>query len=133
MFDDRTRALIDGPHMGHVATLMPDGSPHVVPVWLARDGERVQFVKVEGSVGLRNLERDSRLSISILDRDNQFLMAHLRGQAVGFERDKPVVLDWLDSAARQYAGRDYATPDDDVVLVTVQPARMWSRLIETYG
>jgi hypothetical protein len=35
------RALLDGPNFAHLATLMPDGSPHSVPVWVDREGDRI--------------------------------------------------------------------------------------------
>jgi hypothetical protein len=54
VIDDDVRRLLDGPNVAHVATLMHDGSPHVVPVWVARDGDLVRLVEIGGSVGLRN-------------------------------------------------------------------------------
>lgn len=67
---DDIRALFEGPNFGHVATVMPDGSPHTVPVWVGLEGERVAFFTQEASQKAKNLERDSRCAISITDGEN---------------------------------------------------------------
>ena len=43
------RDLIDGPNIAHVATLMPDGAPHTVPVWIDREGDQIVFLTGPGS------------------------------------------------------------------------------------
>jgi len=62
---DPVREVLDGPHLAHVVTLNPDGSPQVSCVWVKADGDDVVF----GSLGpwrkLRNLERDPRVVLSV--------------------------------------------------------------------
>jgi PPOX class probable F420-dependent enzyme len=65
------RTLFDGPNYAHVATLLPDGAPHSVPVWVGLEGERIVFLTGPTSRKARNLERDPRNAISVTDRTGQ--------------------------------------------------------------
>jgi len=56
------KKLIDRPNFAHLATLMPDGSPQSVPVWIGREGERIVICTGEGSLKAKNTQRDPRAS-----------------------------------------------------------------------
>jgi PPOX class probable F420-dependent enzyme len=64
------RQLLDGPNFAHLATLMPDGSPQSVPVWVGRDADRVVICTSENSLKGRNTRRDPRVALSIVDFDD---------------------------------------------------------------
>ena len=57
------RALLDGANYAHVATVLPDGGPHSVPVWVGLQGDRIAFLTSPGSRKARNLDRDPRVAI----------------------------------------------------------------------
>jgi nitroimidazol reductase NimA-like FMN-containing flavoprotein (pyridoxamine 5'-phosphate oxidase superfamily) len=57
------RTLFDGPNYAHIATLLPDGAPHSVPVWVGLEGERIVFLTSPTSRKARNLERDPRIAV----------------------------------------------------------------------
>src|SRR5262245_39155569 len=80
---DDVRGLLAGRNFGHVATLLPDGSPHSVPVWVGIEEGRVVFFTQPGSRKARNVERDPRVAISVVDHERPYLSAHLRGRVVG--------------------------------------------------
>jgi PPOX class probable F420-dependent enzyme len=66
------RRILDKNNFAHVATIMPDGSPQVSPVWVYRDGDHVMI-----STGVKrqktfNLKRDPRIALSIADADKPF-------------------------------------------------------------
>jgi PPOX class probable F420-dependent enzyme len=132
VLDDAVRALVDGPNIAHLATLLRDGAPHVVPVWIGRDDEHLVLLKEEGSVGLRNLERDPRLAISIVDRSDPFSLAHLRGRVTRVERGTPAVVDWLQAITRTYTGAAHPEPLPDVALVRIAPTRATFQRIGGY-
>jgi len=67
------RSLLDGTPIAHVATILPDGAPHSVPVWIGTHGEHVVFMTGPGSQKARNLRRDPRVSISLTQPDNPFV------------------------------------------------------------
>src|SRR5258705_3725994 len=75
-------ALIDRPNFAHLATLMPDGSPHSVPVWVGREGDRILICTGEGSLKAKNTRRDPRIALSIVNFHNPYEEAQLRGRVV---------------------------------------------------
>jgi PPOX class probable F420-dependent enzyme len=124
MLDHDVRALVDGANPAHVATLMRDGSPNSVPVWIGREGDRVAFLSSPASVKARNIARDPRVSISITDAAQPFSMAQIRGRVVE-------VLDgdegWagIDRIAHKYIGAPYGVREDRVLFL-VEPERAWA-------
>ena len=100
------RALLEGRNFAHVATLLPDGSPHSVPVWIGVEGERVVFFTQEGSRKARNVERDPRVAVSVVAHDRPYLSAHLRGRVVT-KREGDDALEVMDRLARRYTGEDF--------------------------
>jgi PPOX class probable F420-dependent enzyme len=79
---DNVRALLGRANFAHVATVLPSGAPHSVPVWIALEGDRLAFFTQPGSRKARNLEADPRVAISIVDHDEPYKMAQIRGRAV---------------------------------------------------
>ena len=74
------RALLDGSNFAHLATLMPDGSPQSVPVWVGREGDHILICTGEGSLKAKNTRRDPRISLSIVDFHDPYQEAQLRGR-----------------------------------------------------
>jgi Pyridoxamine 5'-phosphate oxidase len=60
-----SKVLIDRPNFVHLATIMPDGSPHSARVWVVRDGDLILIGTEEGSVKAKNTRREPRVSVSI--------------------------------------------------------------------
>ena len=61
------KALLDRPNFVHLATLMADGSPQSVPVWVGREGDHILICTGEGSLKARNTLRDPRVALSVVD------------------------------------------------------------------
>jgi nitroimidazol reductase NimA-like FMN-containing flavoprotein (pyridoxamine 5'-phosphate oxidase superfamily) len=72
------KQLINRPNFAHLATLMADGSPHVAPVWINRDGDRVVISTSDSSVKGKNTKKDPRVAISIVDFNNPYEELQLR-------------------------------------------------------
>ncbi len=66
----------------HLATLMPDGSPQVSPVWVDYDGEFIVINTARGRQKDRNIQRDPRVAISIQDPDDPYRKLLIRGKVV---------------------------------------------------
>src|SRR6476620_1005569 len=66
----------------HLATLMPDGSPQVTPVWVDYDGTHVRVNSAKGRVKDKNMRRDKRVALSIEDPENAYRYIAVRGQVV---------------------------------------------------
>jgi PPOX class probable F420-dependent enzyme len=105
--NDETRRLLDGRHYAVLATINPDGGPQTSVMWVGREGEQVLFSTIAGRRKHRNLERDPRLSVTIIDADDPENYVELRGRAT-IEEDVGRAFD--TSLSWKYDGRD---PDPD--------------------
>ena len=81
------KQLLDGPNFAHLATLMPDGSPQSVPVWVGREGDRIIICTAETSLKARNTRGDPRVALSIVDFENPYSEAQIRGRVVERRED----------------------------------------------
>ena len=102
-----TRRLLDGRHFGVIATINPDGSPQASTMWFARDGDDVLFSTIEGRRKQRNLVRDPRASVTVIDSEDPYNYVELRG-TVSFTED--VGREFDIGLAHLYDGTD---PDPD--------------------
>jgi PPOX class probable F420-dependent enzyme len=78
--NDEIRRLLDGRHFAVLATINPDGSPQTSAMWVGRAGDEVLFSTVAGRRKHRNIERDPRVSVTILDSDDPYNYVELRGR-----------------------------------------------------
>lgn len=118
------KQLLDRPNFAHLATLMPDGSPQSVPVWVGRDGDRILVCTGEGSLKARNTRRDSRVALSIVDFHDPYREAQIRGRVVERRADPDLAI--MDPVSRKYTGKPfpYRDPEGRVALVIeVEKAR----------
>lgn len=89
---------------GHLATLMPDGSPQVTPVWVDYDGEYVLVNTARGRQKDLNMERDPRVALEIQDPDNPYRYVQVRGRVVDVTEEGAD--QHIDKLARKYTGKD---------------------------
>jgi PPOX class probable F420-dependent enzyme len=116
--------LIDRPNFAHLATLMPDGSPQSVPVWIGRESNRIIICTGEQSLKARNTARDPRVALSIVDFANPYEEAQIRGRVV--ERRPDPDLRTMDPISHKYTGKPFPmrAPEGRIVLVIeVEKAR----------
>jgi len=114
---EATNRLLDGKNYAVVATINPDGSPQTSVIWAGRDGNDVVFSTVEGRVKHRNMLRDPRVSVSVIDSADPENYVELRGRAsmapdVGRQLDTR--LSW------KYDGRDPQPDRPGMVRVVVR-------------
>jgi PPOX class probable F420-dependent enzyme len=108
----------------NLATLMPDGSPQVTPVWIDYDGKHVIFNTAEGRVKDRNLKRDKRVALSIMDPENPYRYLEVRGKVV--EVTKNGADQHIDRMAKKYLGKDKypnRQPGEVRVMYKIEPER----------
>jgi len=117
LLSNEVRALLDGPNFAHLATLMPDGSPQSVPIWVGREGDRILICTGEGSLKAKNTRRDPRVSLSIVDFHDPYQEAQLRGRVV--ERRPDGDFKNMDAISHKYTGKPFPfrSPEGRVVLV----------------
>ena len=114
---DDIKQLLDRPNFAHLATLMPDGSPQSVPVWVGREGDRIIVCTGESSLKAKNTRRDPRVALSIVDFHDPYAEAQLRGRVV--ERRPHEALTLMDPISRKYTGQPFPLrrPEGRVALV----------------
>jgi len=120
---EQVRRLIDGPNHAHLATLLPDGAPHSVPLWVGLEEDRIALLTSPSSRKARNIDRDPRVAISITDRDQPFAMAVVRGRVVErLDDDRAWTI--IDRLSEKYLGQPYPLRTDRVVyLIEPEQAR----------
>lgn len=121
MLDPAVRRVLDGTPIAHLATVLPDGSPHAVPLWVGTLGDRIVFLTGPGSRKARNLRRDPRVALSIAPADNPFEPVVIRGRVVEWiEGDAGWQI--IDQISTKYIGAPYSRGQERVVAV-IEPER----------
>jgi PPOX class probable F420-dependent enzyme len=116
--------LLGSTALAHVATLGPRGEPQSNPVWFGWDGEYVKFSQTKTRQKYKNVNRDPRLALSIVDPENPLRYLEIRGVVERIEEDPD--LDFINSMSKKYLGKDrYPNhrPGDERVVVFVRPER----------
>jgi PPOX class probable F420-dependent enzyme len=125
--DEFVQKLITGSKsFASVATLMPDGSPHVSVMWVDSDGENIILNSAEGRVKTNNLRNDHRVAIAITDSENPYKQAMIRGTVVEDTHDG--AMEHTDVLAKKYLGLDkypYHQPGDVRVIFKVKPESVY--------
>ena len=121
MLEPGVRRVLDSTAVAHVASVLPDGAPHSVPVWIATVGERVAFLTGPNSRKARNLRRDPRVAISLTPVDNPFEPVVVRGRVVQWLEGEAA---WqvVDRISTKYTGSPYPRGEERVVAL-IEPDR----------
>jgi PPOX class probable F420-dependent enzyme len=121
---DDALPLLEGPHFAHVATLNADGSPQVTPFWIDHDGDTVLINTARGRLKEKNLLRDPRVSISVIDAANPYSPLLIQGRAV--ELTEEGADEHIDKLAKRYLDEDtypFRSPGEVRLLVRIEPDR----------
>ena len=119
------RDLFSKPAFASLATLMPDGRPQVTPVWCDFDGTFVIFNTARGRQKDRNIRRDPRVSLSILDPDNAYRYLEIRGRVI--EITEQGADEHIDKLAKKYLGVDKyprRQPGEVRLILKIAPERV---------
>jgi PPOX class probable F420-dependent enzyme len=119
---EKYRDLFQKKAFGSLATLMPDGSPQVTPVWCDMDGEHVVVNSARGRLKDRNIARDPRVAITLIDPDNPYRYLEIRGRVVAITEQGGDA--HIDRMAKKYLGADtypYRQPAEVRVIYRIAP------------
>lgn len=108
-----------------LATLLPNGAPQVTPVWCDFDGTYVLVNSARGRVKDRNMRRDPRVSLAILDPDNPYRYLGIQGRVVEITEEGADA--HIDRLAKKYLGLDrypYRQPGEVRVIYKIKPERV---------
>jgi PPOX class probable F420-dependent enzyme len=121
------RDLLTKKAFAHLATVMPDGSPQVTPVWFDEEGHHLRVNSAAGRLKDRNMRRDPRVSLSILDPDNPYRYLEVRGRVV--EITETGAVSHIDALAKKYMGVDtypFHQPGVRRVIYKIEPLKFSS-------
>jgi PPOX class probable F420-dependent enzyme len=119
---DKYRDLFQKRAFASLGTLMPDGSPQVTPVWVDHDGEHVIFNSAKGRQKDRNVRRNPRVALAIIDPDNPYRYLEIRGTVV--EITEQGANESINKLAKKYLGVDkypYTQPGEVRVIYKIRP------------
>ncbi len=119
---DKVKQLLESPNFVHLATLMPDGSPQVTPVWVDYDGTHIVVNTAEGRQKPRNIRRDPRVALSVVDQGNPYTAATIRGKVVDISTEGAD--EGIDRLAKKYLGQDkypFRQPGEKRLIMKIEP------------
>jgi PPOX class probable F420-dependent enzyme len=124
---EQYRDLLKKKAFASLATLMPDGGPQVTPVWCDYDGTHVRVNSAKGRRKDRNMRRDARVALSLLDPDNPYRYLEIRGRVVDITENGAD--DHIDSLAKKYMGVEKypnRSPNEVRVIYKIEPEKTTS-------
>ena len=109
----------------NIATVMPDGSPQVTPVWFDYDGNYLLVNSAKGRVKDKNMRRNKNVALSIQDPDNAYRYLAVRGKVDDITEEDADA--HIDSLAKKYLGKDkypFRGPGEVRVIYKIRPEKV---------
>ena len=122
---DQALELFQKPALVNLATLMPDGTPQVTPVWIDFDGTYLLVNTLKGRQKELNMEKRPKVGLDIVDPTNPWHWLSVRGRVVEITEEGANV--HIDKMAKKYLGQDkygFHQPGDVRVICKIQPDRV---------
>lgn len=119
------KEFLDRANFAHLCTLRADGGPKSDPVWIGREGDRLLVGTGEATPKCQNTYRDPRVALSVVDMQNPYEVAQMRGRVVEHRNDSDLVI--MDAIAVKYTGQPFPwrSPEGRVALVIeIEHARL---------
>jgi PPOX class probable F420-dependent enzyme len=119
---DKYRDLFQKRAFASLGTLMPNGSPQVTPVWVDFDGTHVIFNSAKGRQKDRNVRRDPRVSLAVIDPENPYRYIEIRGSVVEITEEGADA--HINKMSKKYLDLDkypYARPGEVRVIYKIKP------------
>lgn len=117
--------LLESTALAHVATIGPAGEPQSSPLWFDWDGTFLRFAQVSGyQQKIRNLRRDPRIALSIVDPANPYRHLEIRGTVERFEPDPEMT--FINAMAKKYLNEErypFGKLGDEWIVVVIRPER----------
>ncbi|MDQ4148801.1 MAG: PPOX class F420-dependent oxidoreductase [Actinomycetota bacterium] len=127
MLAKEQKEILKKPNIAHIATVDPDGTPHVTPVWVdVSDEEDVILVNTaEGRKKVRNIRRNPHVALDVVDQENPYEMLSLQGEVI--EMTAEGADEHINSLAKKYLGQDeypFRQPGEKRLLLKIRPEKV---------
>jgi PPOX class probable F420-dependent enzyme len=124
--DLKVRKLFQGKNLIFIATINLDGSPQLTPVWGNYTDEYILINTAEGRLKHKNIQRDPRVAVSVVDHDNPLNMTTIRGKVVQIIPDYDYT--HINKLAKQYMGTDeypYKKESERRITIKIKPEKIF--------
>ncbi len=119
--------LIEGKNFAFIATLMKDGAPQATPTWIDIDNRKTLLINTaEGRQKQKNITRDPRVAISIIEHNNPYHMVMIRGRVV--EQTNTGADEHIDKLAKKYLGLEkypLRSPQEKRIILKIKPEKVF--------
>ncbi|MCO8267155.1 TIGR03618 family F420-dependent PPOX class oxidoreductase [Haloferax sp. AB510] len=121
---DELDALLSEKPMGHIASVKPDGQPHLVPVWIGYDGEHFLVAGRPNKQRHTNVKHEPRVALTVIDLSNPYSRSFsIQGETESLTPDG--ALEFLNQMSRQYFDIDeHPITDSDRLLMRIRPTKI---------
>ncbi|GGR04734.1 PPOX class F420-dependent enzyme [Actinoplanes ianthinogenes] len=118
---DSARGLVDGRNLAVLATTNPDGSPQTSVVWVTRDGDDLLMSTQAGRRKDKNLRRDPRASLTVIDRNDASRYIEVRGRVtITEDAERAFAARLAEEYEGPGAGETYRQLPPEVVRVVIR-------------
>ena len=124
--DSKAELLLNGQNLVFLATSMQDGSPQVTPVWGDFEDSHIRINTAEGRLKHKNILRDPRVAISVVDSKNPLDMTSIRGKVVEIIPDYEYK--HADFLTKKYLGKEkypFKRPDEKRIILKIVPEKIF--------
>ena len=124
--DSKAEKLLNGKNLVFLATIMTDGSPQVTPVWGNFENSHILINTAEGRLKHRNILRDPRVAVSVVDIKNPLDMTSIRGKVVEILPDYDYK--HANFLTMQYMGKEkypFKRPDEKRIVLKIKPEKIF--------
>ena len=124
--DSKAETLLNGKNLVFLATSMADGSPQVTPVWGDFEDSHIRINTAEGRLKHKNILRDPRVAVSVVDSENPLDMASIRGKVVEIIPDYDYK--HADFLTKQYIGKEsypFKRPGEKRIILKIEPEKIF--------
>ena len=126
---DEVLAILDAPEFATMATINPNGYPHLSVVWVERDGNDLLVSTIKGRRKYLNMERDPKVTLLVYPKDDPYTYVEVRGTVSLTEEGGRELIDRLN---QQYTGTERFLGDDGTdhvrIVCRITPDKVVTRL-----
>ena len=124
--DSKAETLLNGKNLVFLATSMSDGSPQVTPVWGDFEDSHIRINTAEGRLKHKNILRDPRVAVSVVDSVNPLDMTSIRGKVVEIIPDYDYK--HANHLTKRYMGKEnypFKRPGEKRIILKIEPEKIF--------
>jgi len=124
--DSKVINLLNGKNLVFIATIMKDGSPQVSPVWANLEDEHIMVNTAEGRIKHKNVLRDPRIALSIVDKNNPLDMTSIKGTVVEIIPDYDYI--HANKLTKKYLGKEtypFRRENEKRIILKIKPEKIF--------